>query len=371
MWKHVLHDGWVTGTAAARRGGWRRIPHLQRSTSNPWQPRSRQRQRSRNHLQARPDDLGRSLRQQRLAAGAAQAADEDHVGPDRVDQREAGAGTGSQGRRSRRVALSRQHRQAAGRDRARTSRSVRHRVLRLRPASNGPRRHGGRPGGARLRRLQAAHLGCTLLRRAASRSRRSASTCIARTQEHHLMEDRAPVRVADIEQFRKDPAVIERQGDEKPPKTLTIDPRVGLLAALQVGDADRSDVLHRLQHVHDRLPVREQHPGRRQGAGRQGARDAVDPRRPLLRGRPGRRELDPDVPPAGAMPAVRERAMRTRLSGRRDDAQRGRPERHGLQPLRRHALLLEQLPIQGATLQLPALPGLGDAETASRCATRT
>jgi molybdopterin-containing oxidoreductase family iron-sulfur binding subunit len=47
---------------------------------------------------------------------------------------------------------------------------------------------------------------------------------IARTQEHHLMEDRAPVRVADIEQFRKDPAVIERQGDEKPPKTLTIIP---------------------------------------------------------------------------------------------------------------------------------------------------
>ena len=40
----------------------------------------------------------------------------------------------------------------------------------------------------------------------------------------------------------------------------------------------------------------------------------------------------------------------------------GRPERHGLQPLRRHALLLEQLPVQGAPLQLPALPGLGHAE---------
>ncbi len=47
---------------------------------------------------------------------------------------------------------------------------------------------------------------------------------IARTQEHHLMEDRAPVRVADIEQYRKDPTVIEHQGDEKPPKTLTIIP---------------------------------------------------------------------------------------------------------------------------------------------------
>ena len=36
-----------------------------------------------------------------------------------------------------------------------------------------------------------------------------------------------------------------------------------------------------------------------------------------------------------------------------------RPERHDLQPLRGHALLLEQLPLQSAALQLPALSGLG------------
>ncbi len=42
--------------------------------------------RARDHLPARSDDLGRPLREQRLAAGAAQAADEDHVGPDGVDQ---------------------------------------------------------------------------------------------------------------------------------------------------------------------------------------------------------------------------------------------------------------------------------------------
>src|SRR5262249_29621251 len=45
---------------------------------------------------------------------------------------------------------------------------------------------------------------------------------IARTQEHHMMEERAPVRVADIEQFHKDPTIIERQGDERPPRTLTL-----------------------------------------------------------------------------------------------------------------------------------------------------
>ncbi len=41
------------------------------------------------------------------------------------------------------------------------------------------------------------------------------------------------------------------------------------------------------------------------------------------------------------------------VPGRRDRAQPRRPERHGLQPLRRHAVLLEQLPVQGAALQLP------------------
>ena len=62
-----------------------------------------------------------------------------------------------------------------------------------------------------------------------------------------------------------------------------------------------------------------------------------------------------------ALPALREGPLRGRLPGGGDRAQRGGPQRHGLQPLRRHAVLLEQLPVQGAPLQLPALPGLGDA----------
>ena len=46
---------------------------------------------------------------------------------------------------------------------------------------------------------------------------------IARTQEHHLMEGRAPVRVATSEEYRKNPGVIAHQG-EKPLKTLTMIP---------------------------------------------------------------------------------------------------------------------------------------------------
>ena len=38
----------------------------------------------------------------------------------------------------------------------------------------------------------------------------------------------------------------------------------------------------------------------------------------------------------------------------------------GLQPLRRHALLFEQLPVQGAALQFPAVLGLGHAEPVRR-----
>ena len=45
------------------------------------------------------------------------------------------------------------------------------------------------------------------------------------------------------------------------------------------------NVLRRLQRLRRRLPGREQHPGGRQGAGGARPRDALDPRRPLLRGR--------------------------------------------------------------------------------------
>jgi hypothetical protein len=59
--------------------------------------------------------------------------------------------------------------------------------------------------------------------------------------------------------------------------------------------------------------------------------------------------------PAGALHALREGAVRDRLPGGRHDARQRGPQRAGLQPLRGHALLLQQLPVQGAALQLPAV----------------
>jgi molybdopterin-containing oxidoreductase family iron-sulfur binding subunit len=58
----------------------------------------------------------------------------------------------------------------------------------------------------------------------------------------------------------------------------------------------------------------------------------------------GRSRRPGDLPPAQALHALRERPLRGRLPGRRHDAQRRGAERDDVQPLRRHAVLLEQLP---------------------------
>ena len=59
--------------------------------------------------------------------------------------------------------------------------------------------------------------------------------------------------------------------------------------------------------------------------------------------------------PAARLRALRDRALRVRLPGQRHRPQRRGPERDGLQPLHRHPLLQQQLPVQGAALQLPRL----------------
>ena len=56
--------------------------------------------------------------------------------------------------------------------------------------------------------------------------------------------------------------------------------------------------------------------------------------------------------PAGALHALRARALRTRLPGGRLGARQRRAEPAGLQSLRRHPLLRSQLSLQGAPLQL-------------------
>ena len=56
--------------------------------------------------------------------------------------------------------------------------------------------------------------------------------------------------------------------------------------------------------------------------------------------------------PAARVRALRDRALRVRLPGQRHRPHRRGPERDGLQPLHRHPVLLQQLPLQGPALQL-------------------
>ena len=55
---------------------------------------------------------------------------------------------------------------------------------------------------------------------------------------------------------------------------------------LRLGHVHRHERLHRMRRLHDRLPGREQHPGGRQDRSGTRPHDALDSRRPLLRGHP-------------------------------------------------------------------------------------
>ena len=183
------------------------------------------------------------------------------------------------------------------------------------------------------------------------------------------MEGRHPARVVTLAEYTHEPAIVGHMAHAFP-RVADALPRPRIHGQ-QVGHGDRPDVVHRLRRLRRRLRRREQHPGRRQGAGQRQSRDALDSRRPLLHRRHRYARIDAGRAPADTVPAVRERAVRGRLPGCRDHPQRGRSERHDLQPLRRHALLLEQLPLQGAPLQLPALRGLEHRELLTRCAIPT
>ena len=128
--------------------------------------------------------------------------------------------------------------------------------------------------------------------------------------------------------------------------------------------------LHRLQRLRRRLPGGEQHPGGRQGAGARAAARCTGSASTATSRATSTSRRRSSASRSSACTASRRPARSSARSRATVHSDRG-PERHGLQPLRRHAVLLEQLPLQGAAVQLPALPGLGDRRSSSCSATRT
>ena len=197
---------------------------------------------------------------------------------------------------------------------------------------------------------------------------------------HEAME-RAIIRYATLDEVKKNPnfahegasgTLVNKVGyapqGEKPGHGRELLPgRVELQAdgsvvaedAERVGHGDRPEQLHRLQCLHRELLCGEQYSGGGPRAGEDRPQHAVDPHRYLLRGRSACAE---GALPADGLPALRERGLRAGLPGGRDGAYAGRPEHDGLQPLRGDAVLLEQLPVQGAAVQLPAVLGLRHGE---------
>ncbi len=121
---------------------------------------------------------------------------------------------------------------------------------------------------------------------------------IACTQDHWTMEataqdqahERHLVRAVTLAELVAGPPRRPEDGPRAGTRPLDV-PRAQVRGA-RLGHGDRHERVRRLQRLRHRLPVREQHPGGGEGPGRPRPRDAVDPRRPLLRG-PRRRAPRP------------------------------------------------------------------------------
>jgi hypothetical protein len=175
---------------------------------------------------------------------------------------------------------------------------------------------------------------------------------LAITQQHTGHHDRPHARAVTLAEMAANPAVIHEMAAEEPPKSLSLYPRVEVRGP-RLGHDRRSEHLHLLQLVRRRVPVGEQHPRRGQGAGQERPRDALAPHRQVRgpeHGPGGEGEPAHDVRP------LRERALRVRLPRGGDHAQRRGGQRDDVQPLRRHPVLRQQLPVQGPALQLPGVP---------------
>ncbi len=209
FWKHALHDGFIRGTSIADGGPatpFVPMPKAAPTTTPMHGCRTRAAGRSglyaidagfgafrrsaaaitgagrrtRNRLPAGSNGVGRPLREQRVAPGAPEAADEDHLGRFGVAPPVACRPARAPRRGRDRAALSGQHREDADLPRRRAPAAVGHGVLRLRPPEGGPRRQ-RRSRRAAVQSVPAPHVRRALVRhRSRDRRRPAIGTCSRR-----------------------------------------------------------------------------------------------------------------------------------------------------------------------------------------------
>jgi len=195
--------------------------------------------------------------------------------------------------------------------------------------------------------------------------------------EHHHEIPGLPSQ--DFKTGLKSPVAADAQGEfanpESKDKGIYAPDHVQKMEA-PLGDDHRPRAVHGLLGVRHGLLQRKQHPHRwralsgpcafahpvGRASGRQhhqGSRDGVDPPRALLRRQRqyGERILSGfrHALRAHDVSALRQRALRAGVPRVRHVPLAGRPQRAGLQPVRRYPVLQQQLPVQGPLLQLVRL----------------
>ncbi|MGC4081120.1 MAG: 4Fe-4S dicluster domain-containing protein [Vicinamibacterales bacterium] len=186
---------------------------------------------------------------------------------------------------------------------------------------------------------------------------------LACTQYHHLMEGRGMVRAVTLDEFRKNPESVH-EGFEAPARTITLYPDwkyegykwgmqidvnacIGCNACVVACQAENNIAVVGKEQV---LRGREMHWLRIDAY-----HSGDDPNR----------ADETYFQPVPCM-QCENAPCEVVCPVERDRAQPRRAERHGLQPLRRYALLLEQLPVQGSPVQLPAVLRLEHRELQAR-----